>query len=397
MPDLQLWPEPPHETDGQITLGATIETPAGERQLLWYRVPAQFHRQLTASSDPFVLGVLFKAMRAGLNLRVHGQASPSLLRNLEEYQAAWTVWRPDKYTKINITADTEQENNLPPGDEVAVVAFSGGVDSCFTTWRHRTGQCGRWQRNLRAGMMVHGFDIPLDQPDVFARAAANSQKMLDSLGMELLPIATNFRDLGDDWEDCHAAAIVSCLMVFQGGYAVGVVGSTGAYDYVYLPWGSNPVTDWLLSSRSFQLVYDGAAYTRVQKVAAIAQWPEARKYLRVCWQGQDKAKNCSQCEKCIRTILNFRVAGSALPECFEQDVSNAQLAGFSHLKETQILEFEDILSAAKAANISADWVDVLGKTVSKNKAKPRRLQRIFYKGMTRWRGWLAGLINPVKG
>jgi hypothetical protein len=134
-----------------------------------------------------------------------------------------------------------------------------------------------------------------------------------------------------------------------------------------MPWGSNPVTDHLLSSKTFQIIHDGAAFSRLQKVQQIANWPEALRGLRVCWQGQQKDRNCGRCEKCIRTILNFRVLGLGLPECFEQDVTNREILSLKGLNTLQINELEQILIASKSASISESWVVALSKCIQQNR------------------------------
>jgi len=366
---LHLWVESITEVDGAAVRQATIESPDEEPVHLWYRLPAEHRPLLTESCDPFVVAVLFRAMRKARDLVVHGTVSPSLLRNLEEFQAAWACWRPERYRHIEITAEVERESPRASDSDATIAAFSGGVDSSFTVFRHRTGRCGRLRRNLQAGLMVHGFDIPLDQRDTFQRAAEKSSRMLASLGVTLIPMATNFRGLGEDWEDVFAAATTSCLMMLQRGYAVGLIGSSEPYHRLVLPWGSNPVTDGLLSSDAFQIIHDGAAFTRTEKVKAIAEWPEARQYLRVCWQGEQKDRNCGRCEKCIRTILNFRVAGLGLPECFERDVDDAQIMKLKNLNSPQTAEFEQILSAAREASISESWVTALERTVHWNRLR----------------------------
>jgi hypothetical protein len=227
-------------------------------------------------------------------------------------------------------------------------------------------QCGRWQRNIQAGLMVHGFDIPLEQEQIFNRAAQKSKVILASLGVELIPIKTNFRELAQDWEDAFGTGIASCLMLLQGCYTAGLIGSSDPYHALNLPYGSNPITDPLLSSQAFQIICDGANFTRLQKVQAIANWQEALANLRVCWQGSQADKNCGQCEKCIRTILNFRVLGLGLPPCFEQDVTDQQILGIQGLNKAQLIELEPILEAAKAADISDSWVKALDSCIKQH-------------------------------
>lgn len=362
-----LWIDDPIESDGTIIASATIENPKHERKHLWYRLSEEHSSVITKACDPFVLGTLFMAMLRSTDLYVHGEVSPSLLRNLEEFQSAWICWRPNRYTKIEICADVEKEQPKANNSDGAVVVFSGGLDSCFTVWRHYTGSCGRFRQNIQAGIMVHGFDIPLDQSDVFRRASAKSRRILESVGMELIPMATNFRGLEGDWDDTHGAGLASCLMLLQAGYAAGLIGSSQSYHGVVLPHGSNPMTDWLMSSDNFSIIHDGTAFTRGEKAREIANWPEALKYLRVCWQGKQKDRNCGRCEKCIRTILNFRSMGLSLPECFEEDVSDNQIMGMKDMNLPRIVLLEEILSTAKEASISESWVIALEKCVKKNR------------------------------
>jgi hypothetical protein len=322
-----LWLESSKELEGLVVRSATVELPDRKRVNIWYSVPAHYKSTLTEGAEPFVLATIFTAMRRSTDLVVHGDVSPSLLRNLTEYQGAWACWSPKRYSKIEILPDVEREQPIANVTDRAISAFSGGVDSCFTVFRHRARRAGRLNRNLLASVMVQGCDIPINQSEVFQRAVARSAKMLGSLGMELIPVTSNFRELDKNWVDSHGALVVSCLWLFRKGYSSGLIPSTEPYDDLVLPWGSNPVTDWLLSSDSFTIIHDGAAFTRNEKVREIANWLEATRYLRVCWEGNQLDRNCGRCEKCIRTILNFRVMGLPLPECFEDDVTEQEIVG----------------------------------------------------------------------
>ena len=364
---IHLWIEDVIDKDGSTIIGVTIEKPNQERDALWYKVPCEYRHILTKSCDPFVIGTIFIAMRESLDLIVHGEVSPSLLRNIDEFQEAWMCWLPARYAKIEIVADTEKEQPKADSD-AAIMTFSGGADSCFTAWRHKKGTCGRLKQNLDAGLMIQGFDISLGQEDVFERAAKKSKIMLNSLGVEMIPIATNFKNTGQLWMDCHGAGIASCLMVLQGGFTTGLIGSSAPYNRLQSPFlGSNPVTDHLFSSDSFRILHDGAAYTRRAKVKEIAKWPEVLKLLRVCYAGVDHDRNCCKCEKCIRTILSFRVHGFNLPECFEHDVRDDQILALTKLRGATLGYYEEILSQAKILFISESWVTALDKCVKKNK------------------------------
>lgn len=396
MRQTHLWREASVEVDGETTVCVTIEAPNQERSQLWYRLPTQYSSLITPSCDPFVVATILLFMRWSAPVVVHGQVSPSLLQNLEEFQAAWVCWHPSWYQKIEITAEVEREIAEVALSDEAITTFSGGVDSCFTAWRHRTAHCGRQQRNLQAAVMVHGFDIPLEQQQAFDSAVAKSREMLSSLGVALIPVATNFRELAQDWEDAHGAGIASCLMLLQRGYKTGLIASGPSYKSLVLPQGSNPITDSFLSSNAFQIIHDGAGFSRLEKIKEIAQWPEALQNLRVCWEGSQLDRNCGQCEKCIRTILSFRAWGMSLPPCFEQDVTDRQIRDIRVKKAQLEVDFVPILKLAKAMTLSDSWVSNLEKCIADNQRWYVREERkaSLREALEKREAWLKKHLPP---
>ncbi len=353
-----LWINEAQHVDDQVLLSCKIEGPDQSVLPLWYRVPQQHESSLNPRADAFLVGSLFTAMRIGHPLHVHGEVSASLLRNLEEFQGAWMRWSPSRYQAVEITVDRESTDLLPTRDR-AIFAYSGGVDSTFTLYRHTRHLAGRRSRHLGAGLLVHGFDIPLAQTSAYKNVGERAQRVLYEHGIEFIPLSTNFQDLEDDWEDAHGAALASCLLLFAGGYGIGLIGSTEPYDHLNLPWGSNPVTDHLLSADDMPIVHDGAECARIDKVDVIGRWEEARRNLRVCWEGPQLDVNCGICEKCIRTILCFRVLDLGLPACFQQDVIDQQILALHGMSCTALGEIEQIVAAAYVRNINVSWVDAL--------------------------------------
>jgi hypothetical protein len=358
MSKIELWPEQPTIQADQIEASFMLEDAQGTRTRCWYKVSCEQQSALTESCDPYILPAIFIAMQKHARLVVHGQVSPSLMKNLTELQTVWAAWRPGIYTPVEISADLEQECQLP-ANRAVLAPFSGGVDSVFTVWRHHYGLAGRQNLNIQAGLMMHGFDIRLNQPEAFARAAQKAQKSLDGLGIKLITIATNLKKIDLSFEDAQSAILASCMMLLQGAYSTGVIASSYPYNHLHLPWGSNPITDQLLSSTSFNIVHDATAFTRLDKVKWLAQWPDAVQSLRVCLEGENRDENCCRCEKCVRTILEFRVLGLGLPTCFKNDVSNSQVARLDFTPPGRIHFYNSILAAAKAKHISAPWVSAL--------------------------------------
>jgi hypothetical protein len=358
---LRLWPQEIVEADGTLTISAVIEHPHQEPICLWYRLPAEQRHLLTSSSDPFAIATVMLAMAQARDLVIYGPVSRSLLNNLEEFQTAWHAWYPQQLHPIEIQADTEID--ALSTTQQAVVAFSGGVDSAFSAFRPRS---PRSKYTLAAGLMIHGFDIPLREPDTFDRATQRSERMLRSLNLDCLSIATNFKEvIPGRWEDVFGVGAISCLAMLGGGFAAGLVASSYAYRALSFPYGSNPITDRLLSSDHFEIVHDGAGYSRFEKIQQLKHWPEALENLRVCWQGDQKDRNCGRCEKCVRNILNFRLAGMGLPPCFDQDVSDDQICRL-RLRGGSLDSMTALLDFAMQQQPQASWVRALQTAVRRN-------------------------------
>lgn len=366
MEKIHIWPEEHRLVDDQIQVNVRIEEVGKDQQQLWYRLGQEHHSAITKSSDPFVLALLFNAMRAPADLIVHGIVSPSLMQNLDEFQSAWESWRPSWYTRIEILADKEDETESIP-NRAGVAAFSGGVDSSYTVYNHRLDNSSRIGTDLRAGLMLKGLDISLDKEDVFRRAVNKGQIMLDSIGMELIPMVTNLKWVSESWRDSFVVLVASGLSLLSSRYRIGYIPATFSYRKLVLPYGFNPITDPLMSSDSFRIIHDGAKYTRYEKIRVLGEWVEACQHLRVCFYPEKNQLNCCKCEKCIRTILGFRSYGLGLPPSFERDISNSQIRGVRYAASHE--SYDRIYAKMRGEFKSVSWVRALRFAIVINKTE----------------------------
>jgi len=390
---IHVWPEEITEKEGHVSAGFTLEFPQRDRFLAWYRLPGDFSHHITKGCDPFVLGALFTAMRKSANMVVHGEVSPILLRNLEEFQAVFSLWYPQLYTRIEILADIEKEQDLPKST-AAISTFSGGVDSCFTAWHHRKGKNGRNNQDLRAGLVLHGFDIPKGRIATFERVTNKARILLNSLDMEMIPMTFNLKKLGDNFAHSQAAFLASCMSLLQGGYVVGLIPSSRSYANLRIPYGTTPVTDSLLSSGSFSIIHDASGFTRSEKIYEIADWPEALQYLRVCLgeNRSERDKNCGRCEKCVRTILEFRSLGLDLPLCFKQDVSNNQIIKLGYDGKGFTNYYKEIVENAKESKVSGSWVTAVRLSILINQVRQVIINSPMIRGL--YKKYNKGIKEP---
>jgi len=352
--DLHIWPKEIQEEDGHLKTSAVFEYPNGERKELWFKLPARYRNSVAHNQDPFLLGSIFEAMRFPTQIEVHGEISPSLLRNLDEFQEVWTLWKPDIYSKVDMRAEAEIELPKPDKDS-AITAFSMGLDACYSAFSHSHGLRGRSNVNLKAGLLVHGFfDIPISKKVEFEHAKKAAVGLLDNLGLELIPMVSNIRSVLHYWPDTHGIATAACLNLLSGAYAQGLIPSSDAFQYLRFPWGSTPLTDPMFSSRAFQIIHDGISMPRTQKIKTIADWPEAMTSMRVCNFGWKNNRNCSHCDKCIRTELAFRALGLPIPPCFDHDPTHSDILKLRF--DDQNKDYLDILDVARQNSPGETWL-----------------------------------------
>lgn len=276
--------------------------------------------------DFAVIASVFTAMRKNRPLHILGPVSSNLLRNLEEFQEIWAAWLPKDYHIVPITA--EKEVQVPDfGERRGVFAFSGGLDSTFSLLRHTQQKAGRQNIKPALAVLVQGFDLPLGNDKALHTACQTAQSMLDVLNVPFGIVETNWkRDLCHNWKMEHLAGLAACLNQFNNIANVAVIGADDeGYDKVSIPWGSNPVSNSLLSSGVMGLRTEGYSYRRTERLAFVAENSDIASKIRVCWESADTGRNCGICEKCIRTQLNFRAIGME-PQGFDKKAGFFRIA-----------------------------------------------------------------------
>jgi hypothetical protein len=285
---------------------------------LWWETVAGDPPPIPDRLDVAALALVSKAMNFRQDLHLEGPVSWRLLANLEEYMDAWTQWRPDIFGPVALTADEVVDDRGTGAGALAdrgVLAFSGGVDGTYAAYAHARGLLGHRTLRLAAGVLVHGFDIPLEDAHGFELATAGARAMTDELGIPLVTMRTNWQAVADpEWQMTFGAAIAAVLHLFPDRAGNVILAADTTYAAPTFPWGSNPITNPLLASSRLRMVQPGAGATRTEKVRAIGGLASVREHLRVCWEGDEPGRNCERCEKCVRTKVNLLAAGhGAIP------------------------------------------------------------------------------------
>ncbi len=382
--------EPWCEQDGELIVAASLDDPQGRRHRLWWRLPAVWREALTPWADPFVVALLIPMMQWGRDVLVEGKVSPSLLANLERFMTLAKVWSEGRYRPVTIRAAEEVECPPPeagPEGRQTVTTFSGGLDSCFTVYRHRRGLLAQRNANITAAVVMHGFDIWLDEDNATAMyqgLLAGCRTMLDSLGVATIPIATNFHELPIVWGHSLMNHLVGASRLLAGRFDGALVANGVTYARLGVHWGVHPLALPFLGSNHFPVQDDGAEAGRLEKIQLLAAWPEAMCHLRVCFENPGRHTNCCRCEKCMRTILSFRAAGVPLPPAFAADVTNRQIRQVRFHQAQNAEHWLEIARGAEGRGLgAAAWVRAVYTALRRNERRQRRR-------------WLREMFMPLR-
>ena len=252
--------------------------------------------EVAANGDAFAVALALPAAKAGATLAIDADVDARLLAGLTAAQAiARRDWRFPGAT----VAPRGVVERAPQGSEA--MFFTGGVDSFYTLSRNRG--------SLARLIFVDGFDLSLDRAR-FAMLRANIAEVARETGVAASFPAANLRRARviarTGWEvtfGAQLAAVAHALapVVSRVRVASSMMG-TG--------YGSTPELDPLWSSGAVAVVHDGYGATRLDKIAAIGDWPLVHRFLRVCFAHRSPNLNCGTCEKCVRNQAAFAALGA---------------------------------------------------------------------------------------
>jgi hypothetical protein len=358
-------------------------------ETLFYEFPRELAPPPPDNFDTALCATILHAMAEGRDLHLRGPATSAGVRNLNEFQLAWSRWLPAVYRPITIHADTVVPRAHSPMGR-AIAAFSGGVDSSFTLLRNTLTPAAASHR-VDTVLLVHGFDIARANPDALQELMDRTHDLRQLCGVQLRIVRTNSKELRlQPWEHGFGAELAACLHLFSAEFSHALIGSSEPYDALVLPWGSNPVTDHLLSGGRLAIVHDGAAFSRTDKMAFLSRFPASMKALKVCWQGSQQGRNCGVCEKCLRTQLNCLAVGIANPPCFEGPLDLRRIGGIRINSDAVLAELQSIVQYAERRSIDEEWLRALRARVSRGK-KNWTLRRQVRTSLAR-----AGLLETAR-
>ncbi|MEN7342386.1 MAG: hypothetical protein AAAFM81_05555 [Pseudomonadota bacterium] len=294
-----------------------FDAPDSEWEDVWFEFPQHLETHIDTSGTAWVAALLPLACQRGEDLLVDAELDAEFLDNSRQLMEWYWFWKPDQMQPVAIKAQGLSRRTAVEPERTATF-FSGGADSFFTLVRHLDVTHSRDVTHLLIG---HGFDLKIDDTTAFDEVTTSIDAVAHQFGKTMLPFATNIRETSFGkvpWGFIgHGNAMAAAAILLSPMFGTILVPSSDGYREDKI-WGTDPYLDHLFSTSNMRIVHEGSAFTRLEKVAAIADVPGTLPHLRVCWQSWS-ANNCGECEKCYRTQIAIDIVGklslaSSFPE-----------------------------------------------------------------------------------
>lgn len=263
---------------------------------------------------PFIANTLPIAWFAGFDIEID-EIDEDFLRaaNLvkEEFQNQF----PEYQLTGNIKAKKAVKNTIK-GNKAAML-FSGGVDAYATYIRvfDKTPDL----------ITILGADIEINDTHQWGQFTGfiENEKLLEN--NKKLYIETNVRkfytyhvelllkDIGWWGKIQHGLSLIGSIapLSYLNKYSSIYIASSYT-EQIDIAWGSTPQADEKISWAGIKVFHDGYELKRQDKVDLISQFStetDTNFRLRVCYSELRDTFNCSNCEKCFRTILGIILNG----------------------------------------------------------------------------------------
>ena len=301
-----------------------------EEQNLWsltYHVPSTFSEYVTTEvADACVVALLMYAMKKGYDIHSTLPVSDNLLMKLNKYLIPFLNRINPSLHPIKIIA--HPYSGIFKGCHTGT-GISCGVDSLSTVVYHGMDEIIPAYKIDTLTLLNTGYyGTSEENSERYRKYLKRSILFCENNGYSFLSVDTNVSNQTHyDFLSAHTYLTCSTILLFQkyfhnyfyaSGYPVfnfeANFKDPAYYDTFLLE---------CISTRSLRFTSACCTMSRVQKTRLIAEHLDIFKFLYVCFAGNPE-KNCSRCEKCVRTMLALEALGmrERIGEIFEEDIYN---------------------------------------------------------------------------
>ncbi len=294
------------QVEGKYRLIATLIYEEKKTYDLWFEVEKEYKDYLCAeNSDAFLVAILSYLIKHELDVEVKGAISSQLYYQLTTYLIPLLS---NNLHKRNIQIKTEV-NNVEFHPKAVGTGISCGVDSFYTFLKHRNQLDNQYNIThltfFNAGS--HGDNGGKEARELFHKRLEYVSGFCKEQNLKLVTVDSNMNEfIKMSHFATHSFRTLGCVLALQKLFKIYYFSSGANFNDTAITAESTADYDILnvqcLSNQNTTVYSSGIEATRMEKVEFIAHHNETYNWLNVCVR-HEKATNCSNCEKCIRTML----------------------------------------------------------------------------------------------
>lgn len=286
--------------------------------MLSLSVPERFSADLDADANVFALAAALPAMRHGeQRLAVEGTLCPQLRHGLETAAGLLRTWHGPPRILPRLEPSKGFEPRTPRSEPRTAMLLTGGVDSLALLRQNRRDLPVHHPGAVRDGLVIsYGFEGVDRDYRIFDEHLGRLAGVADETGLTLVPVTSEIGLLDTDaafWtQEFHGPALMAAALAVSRRMSDLLVASSVRYDLLHRVFtGSHPLLDPHYTTAALRVHHVETRLSRLEKVAALADWDAALRCLRVCTDPAFPrgAQNCGACEKCVRTRIQLLVTG----------------------------------------------------------------------------------------
>ena len=226
-----------------------------------------------------------------------GEVSAKFLKGARKAIDIYREWGLKANVDLSSFTPVEHKNG---GDRVATF-FTLGVDSFYTLLSNID--------EIDDIIYVQGFEKRFHK-DVLEQVLVSLRTVAKHFNKNAVIWVSDIRDYLDSHVHWlifgHGPALVSEGLFRESSYKKIYISASTPNPVKY--YATQPYIDPLWSTETLEFVHYGLV-SRIEKLKYISEKSQyAMDHIRVCYQGTNKY-NCSECSKCVRTIINCNLLG----------------------------------------------------------------------------------------
>ena len=355
-----------------------------------YQTNREFEDGFTLNPNAFFLACALPAMRGGeKRIKMEAEVCPILIEGVTVAIKCLIGWYNGNRVLPNFEVGVAKDTQFKSPDRAGSF-LSGGVDSLATLRHNRLLYSDTHPASFKDSFYIYGSaDIGVgnkDELDVYERGYRNLEEVAAEVGLTIIPVYTNVRDLALLFPlnfyvlEYHSCMLASVAQAFAE--RVNMVTINSAYDITNLkPFGTHPLLDLHYSSQHLRIRHGSAQISRKERVALIGDWQFGLDRIRTCLSNKDSLLNCGKCWKCLMTQAELLAIGKlaqskAFPknDLSKQDLLNQRLI-FELQRESYLDLIEDFDRIGRH-DLTNAIISIVRKYDHRNKFLTKRILKL---------------------